>query len=130
MLRMLLDEHLSPVIVQIAAGVCPDLEIHSLQVWRDGSLRNRPDEVVLRTALDAGLTLVTYDQRTIRPLLCEMSLRGESHAGVVFLSRKTFFMNHHRVITAALADLWDHRGDADWTNRVEYLQAIALASRT
>jgi hypothetical protein len=38
-------------------------------------------------AARAGLTLVTYDQRTIPPLLVSLAEQGLSHGGVIFVNR-------------------------------------------
>ena len=67
----------------------PDIGIESLLLWRWGDLRGKADALVLATAHEAGLTLVTYDQKTIPPLLMELALREAHHSGVVFVDRNT-----------------------------------------
>jgi hypothetical protein len=45
--------------------------------------------VILTAALEEGLTLVTYDQRTIVPLLMRWRAEGRDHAGVILINRQS-----------------------------------------
>jgi predicted nuclease of predicted toxin-antitoxin system len=125
MLRLLLDEHLSPDIATHLRRHLPDLVVYSLQEWEDGAF-DRPsgdsdDALILRTAHTHGLTLVTYDQRTIRPSLKAWGEQGFTHSGVIFLSRRTVTSSNIGVIVRALTELWQQYGQAEWTDRVHYL---------
>ena len=46
------------------------------------------DDAILLAAAGANLTLVTYDQRTIVPLLVEWGLAGVDHTGVISVDNK------------------------------------------
>lgn len=69
MLMLLLDEDVSP---DVAAGLrrrVPGLVVRSMSDWQDGDFLGQEDAVCLQEASAQGLTLVTYDRRTIPPLL-------------------------------------------------------------
>jgi len=82
MLRFLLDEHISPTVCSIVRERRSEILIESLLEWRDGSLRGKDDDVVLTAAAETGYALVTYDLRTIPPLLQTWAAKGRSHQGV------------------------------------------------
>jgi predicted nuclease of predicted toxin-antitoxin system len=124
MLRLLLDEHLSPDIATHLRRHLPDLVVYSLQEWEDGAFL-QTDALILRTAHTHGLTLVTYDQRTIRPLLKAWGEQGITHGGVIFLSRRTVASSNIGVIVRALIELWQQYGQDEWTDRVHYLTVPA-----
>ena len=121
MLRLLLDEHLSPDIATHLRRHLPDLVVYSLQEWEDGAFLQTDDALILRTAHTHGLTLVTCDQRTIRPLLKAWGEQGITHGGVIFLSRRTVAPSNIGVIVRALIELWQQYGQDEWTDRVHYL---------
>lgn len=127
MLRFLLDEHLSPEICRIVQGQHPDIEMHSILTWRGGYLRAHNDEQVLAAAADAGLVLVTYDLRTIPPLLHQLAARSQNHAGVVFIDSRSCRPQDLTCIAAALVRLWHSAHDYDWTNRISFATAKADA---
>ena len=103
----------------------PDISIVSLHVWRGGVLRSQPDDVVLRAARAADLTLVTYDGRTIAPLVAEWSFRAEDHAGVIFIDSKTIYQNDIGGQVAALIAHRDTTNAWEWGNMVVYLRPVA-----
>jgi hypothetical protein len=85
MLKLLLDEHIS---TQVAKGLrrrAPSLEIHYMAEWEDGRLLGQDDHDCLREAAVQCLTLVTYDRRTIPPLLKTWAEAGRTHGGVIFV---------------------------------------------
>jgi hypothetical protein len=67
-------------------------------------------------------TLVTFDQRTIVPLLRVWGQGGVAHGGVIFLSSPTFVATDVGGIARALVRLWDDAGAHDWTDSALYLQ--------
>ena len=93
MLRLLLDEHLSPVIAQQVRSRNPRISILSLHAWEAGSYLQQGDDLLLRTAYTQQLTLVTYDQRTILPLLAAWGEAGIAHGGVIFVDTHTLLPN-------------------------------------
>jgi hypothetical protein len=67
------------------------------------------------------MTLVTYDQATIPPLLQVWGEQGISHAGVILVNRRTIAPNDFGGLIRALTRLWDRAEGLDWTNRMVYL---------
>lgn len=129
MLKLLLDEHIFPGIAEMTAKLAPALKAHSIHDWREGRLLNQPDLRILREAGEARLTLVTFDVNTIPVLLAEMAELGESHAGVIFVSIRSFAQNDYGALARALAGLWKQSRTEVWTNRVVFLQKAARPSR-
>lgn len=121
MLRLLLDEHLSPVIATQVRAHNPAIIIFSLQEWKQGAYMRAPDEEILRAAHGQDLTLVTYDQRTIWPLLKGWGEQGIAHGGVIFVNRFTLAQEDIGGIVRALLRLWELWGWQEWANQVIYL---------
>jgi hypothetical protein len=89
MLKLLLDEHISPAVARGLRKRHPSLVIHFLAEWEAGAYLGRDDATCMEHAAHAGLTLVTYDRRTIPPLLKSWSERGKDHGGVIFVDEQT-----------------------------------------
>jgi hypothetical protein len=122
MLRLLTDEHISLAVAAAARRVCADMEIMSLREWQGGHMLSASDELVLMEAHEQGLTLVTYDLRTIPPLLRAWAEQGVAHGGVVLVDDKTYHQTDVGGLARALCYLWDASRLADWTNRVVFLR--------
>jgi hypothetical protein len=89
MLRLLLDEHISP---RVATGLRRrnrGLMVYPLVEWQEGDFLGRDDSACLRAAFSQRLTLVTYDRRTIPPLLKAWAEEGRHHGGVIFVDEKS-----------------------------------------
>jgi hypothetical protein len=95
------------------------MEVLSLKEW--GYL-GESDEVILSSAYEEGLTLVTYDLRTISPLLKSWSEVGRAHGGVIFIDGKTIAPDNFGALVRALSSIWDRDARASWRNRVVYLR--------
>ena len=121
MIMFLLDEHLSPELARVAKALEAGFPVQSLHEWRSGLFVGQSDARILREALRDGAVLVTFDVNTIPALLQEMAVAEEGHAGVVFVSSKTFSQNDSAGIAAALIRLWRSNKTRDWTNRVIFL---------
>jgi|SRR4051794_15502870 hypothetical protein len=122
MLRLLLDEHLSPEIARQVRAKRSRLAIESVVTWENSLLAGAPDDLILRTACDRLWTLVTYDQATIVPLLKTWGEIGEPHGGVIFVDDRTIPSNDIGGLVRALVSVWDSEGDGDWRNAVLYLR--------
>ena len=121
MLTFLLDEQISHVVMEHIREKRPDIGIESVLLWRGGDLRGREDEVVLMAARSERFTLVTYDQKTIVPLIVQWAAEGQDHAGVVLVDEKTIAQGDIGGQVRALLRLWDRDNALDWTNVVTYL---------
>jgi hypothetical protein len=123
----LLDEHLSSEV----AGLCPARRAVALRDWRGGVLLGQSDHRLLEEAARDGLVFVTFDLATIPTLLQEMAAAGRNHAGVVFISSRSFAQNDHAAIASALNELHLAHQTDDWTNRVVFLRkpAVRLATK-
>lgn len=123
MLAFLLDEHISPEVARIVSRLRPEIAVFSIVSWERGIWRGQRDEAILRAAREAGLTLVSYDQRTIPQILCRWAEEVESHAGVVFADERAIRQNNLSEIASAIIRLWDSCSDWDWTDRIGFLDA-------
>jgi hypothetical protein len=122
MLALLLDEQISPVIAEQVKRRRPDIPIHSLAQWQDGAMLGQADDMVLQAATAAGLTLVTYDLKTIPPLLVEWGAREQAHAGVIFIDNRTLPPQEFGPLMRALIAHWDLNYGAHWQGRIDFLR--------
>jgi len=121
MLRLLLDEHLSPRIVKQFKMKWPQALIDSVLSWEGGLMAGSPDDVLLAHARLRGWTLVTYDQSTIAPLLKDWAEQSIAHGGVIFVDDRTIAQNDIGRLTISLGALWAAERNSDWTDMVVYL---------
>lgn len=122
MFRLLLDEHILPKLAEQIRAAVPGAEVESLHYWRGGRLLHQPDSRILREALEAGWTLLTFDLATIPDHLAELAQAGAAHHGVIFVSAKSFAQNDHGGLVRAIAAMWPVWSDCDWRNRTEFLR--------
>ena len=122
MLSLLLDENLSPEITAQIRSKRPEILIVSIHSWQEGRFLAQPDESILTAAGAEGITLVTYDQKTILPLLVQWGQAGTDHAGVIFIDHRSIASSNFGALIRSLTALWDSGHDADWTNAVTYLR--------
>jgi len=66
--------------------------------------------------------LVTYDRRTIPPLLKTWAEEGRHHGGVIFVDEKTISPADIGGLTRALVELRRIARRWDWTDRVCFLR--------
>ena len=121
MLHYLLDEQLSPEIARqlgLRSQPIPAVSVHE---WREGNFRGRPDSEILETAHQDRLTLVTYDLKTIVPLLREWADDGIPHHGVIFIDNRTIASSDLGTLVRALADAWRVYSKQNWVNRSLFL---------
>jgi hypothetical protein len=122
MLRLLLDEHISPRVAKGLRRSSRGIAVHSLTEWEAGNYLGQDDAACLREAANQRLTLVTYDRRTIPPLLKSWAEAGMQHGGVIFVDEKTTSPADIGGLVRALRELALATRNLDWTNRVFFLR--------
>jgi hypothetical protein len=122
MLKLLLDEHISPRVARGLRRSTPRITVHALVEWQDGSFLGQDDETCLRAAVALQLTFVTYDRRTIPPLLKSWAETGRSHGGIIFVDEKTIAPSDIGGLVKALAAVAKGSQDWDWTDRILFLR--------
>ena len=122
MLSFLLDEQISPEIAKQINSKRPEIPIFTIHTWQKGYYLGVSDEIILKAAASEQLTLITYDQRTITPILSEWGQANISHAGVIFIDYRSISPNNFGGLVRAIIWLWDNQSQGDWQNRIVYLQ--------
>ena len=123
MLKLLLDEHVSPDVAKGLRLRHSGLTVFALTEWESGAFLGQQDNLILELAATQKITLVTYDKKTIRPLLNEWAHEGKTHGGVIFIDHKTIPSGNIGGLVHALSDLLDEMHSDDWTNRSIFLDA-------
>ncbi len=122
MLKLLLDEHVSPAVADSLRRRHRSLVAICMGEWEGGALLGQTDAVCLHLAAARKLTLVTYDRRTIPPLLKSWAEEGRKHGGVIFVDEKTISPSDTGGLVRALGGLWKKTSRWDWSNRVVFLR--------
>jgi hypothetical protein len=122
MLRLLLDEHISPQVARGLRRSSRGVAIFALADWESGNFLGQDDGACLREAATQGLTLVTYDRRTIPPLLKTRTETGRQHGGVIFVDEKTISPADIGGLVRALRELIHETKAWKWTDRVCFLR--------
>jgi len=122
MLKLLLDEHISPDVANGLRRRNRAIEIRYMVEWDNGRFLGQDDHACLREAATQGLTLVTYDRRTIPLLLKTWGEEGRTHGGVIFVDEKTISPAEIGALVWALTSLAKETSKWDWTNRIYFLQ--------
>ena len=100
---LLLDEMFSDNIARLLRTKGYDV----ISVVADPALAGLPDDQVLAYAMAEGRTLVTANIKDFVPLDARYRAAGQSHAGLILVSTKTFPQNRGfpSAVTTALATL-------------------------
>ncbi len=122
MLKLLLDEHISPDVADGLRRRNRSLVIHWMAEWQGSDFLGKEDSACLLEAAKQGLTLVTYDRRTIPPLLKIWAEEGRRHGGVIFVDEKTISPANIGGLVRALIQLSKETGKWDWADRVYFLR--------
>jgi hypothetical protein len=124
MLHVLTDEHISPEVAVAARKLCRGIQITTLFQWMNGHFVSSPDGEILREAARQKMTLLSFDLRTIPPLLRTWGEQGTDHGGLIFIDEKSILQSDIGGMARALCELWKLLGDVDWTNRCFFLQQV------
>ena len=122
MLKLLLDEHISPDVARGLRRRDRTITVHAMTEWEGGNFLGQEDAACLKDATAQRLTLVTYDRRTIPPLLKGWAEAGIHYAGVIFVDDKTFAPSDIGGLVLALASLVKEAHNWDWANRICFLR--------
>ena len=122
MLKLLLDEHISPTVAKGLRRRHRSLTVHCTAEWEEGQFLGQDDSVTLEYAALKKVTLVTYDRRTIPPLLKGWAEEGRNHGGVIFIDEKTIAPADLGGQVRAISNLVRQAVRWDWTNRICFLQ--------
>lgn len=122
MLKLLLDEHISPDVAVGFRRRQRNAVILSLVEWEDSRFLGLPDDLLLKEAGAEKLTLVTYDRKTIPPLLKTWAEAGRDHAGVVFVDDRTMPSSDVGGLIHGLERLFKETSGWDWKSRVCFLR--------
>jgi hypothetical protein len=80
------------------------------------------DALCLRAAANDNLTFVTYDRRTIAPLLYSWAEEGVHHNGVILVTQKAIPQGDVSRLVSALSNLAEIATEWDWVDRTYYLR--------
>ena len=122
MLKLLLDEHISPRVVEGLRRRHRLLTVHCMAGWESGRFLGQHDSACLEHAAEQALTLVTHDRRTIPPLLKDWAEAGREHGGVIFVDEKTISPSDIGGQVRALSKLIREGANWDWINRTCFLE--------
>jgi hypothetical protein len=100
----------------------PDILVTSIHHWHEGRFKAEQDREILAAAVLERLTLVTYDQKTILPLLVQWGQAGTTHAGVIFVDDHTIAPNDFGGLVWSLIAIWDACREDSWIDRVDFLR--------
>ena len=78
-----LNRQISPEIAAQTRSNRWGIPILSLYEWLGGDFVGADDSLILHSATQEGLTLVTYDRRTIPPILVKCKSSCISHVGIL-----------------------------------------------
>jgi hypothetical protein len=122
MLKLLLDEHISPDVANGLRRRNRAIEVRYMVEWENGHFLGQEDSPCLPEAAAQGLTLVTYDRRTIPPLLKTWAEEERTHGGMVFVDEKTISPADIGGLVWALTRLARETENWDWTKRIYFLR--------
>lgn len=122
MLKLLLDEHISPAVADGLRRCDRLLVVSCMAEWEEGEFLGQQDSACLQQAAAQGLTLVTYDRRTIPPLLKAWAEEEREHGGMIFVDEKTISPSDTGGLVRALSNLSKKSANWEWTNRVCFLR--------
>src|ERR1700678_1603627 len=118
MLKLLLDEHISPDVAVSIRRRDKEIVVRGMVEWENGSFLGQEDSACLREAAVQELTLVTYDRRTIPPLLKNWAEEGRAHGGVIFVDEKTISPADIGGLVQSLGKLVKETRHLDWSSRI------------
>jgi predicted nuclease of predicted toxin-antitoxin system len=102
--KLLLDEHYPPVIAeQLRRRGFDAVAVTEYGLDNTETLRCVPDDALLRRASAEGRALVTENVRDLVQIHRRFLSRGETHAGIILISERTYSRRRHAVGRLILA---------------------------
>jgi len=93
--KLVFDSHISPAVAEGLILRCRGLQAARLRDWQQRRFLNAPAPELLAAAAHDGWTLVTYDLRTIVPLLRDWAETRQHLAGVILVDDATYPGSQH-----------------------------------
>lgn len=93
----------------------------ALAEWKDGDYRNAPDDLILAAAVSEARVLVTYDCRTVPPLLKVLAETGQHHSGVILVDEETLRSYDIGGLVRALQRAISESAGEGWEDQVLFL---------
>src|SRR5437016_4818612 len=118
-MKLLLDEHISPSVVEAVKRLNPLADIRHMTALAS---RGLPDPDLLRLARAEDVVLVTFDTNTMPRHIRDFIERGENFGGVILVSTKTIAHEDVGRLARALVHLETVAGAERWSNRVQFLK--------
>jgi hypothetical protein len=128
-IKLLLDEHISPQVARGLRRLFPRLLVFPLAEFENSRLLGCDDATCLQVAAAHQFTFVSYDRRTIPPLLKAWAEEGVSHGGIIFVDEKTIAPSDIGSLVRCLAELVRAKQKDNWTDCVCFLSRPQTISR-
>ena len=122
MLKLLLDEHISPQVARGINRISKEVSVVPTVDWEQGRFLGVGDELILEQAARQALTLVTYDRKTIPVILKLWAEIGRHHAGIIFVDEKSIPPSDFGGLIRALITVHHDQARMDWAGRVSFLR--------
>lgn len=119
-MKLILDEHLSPAIARALRDRGHDVTAIGDDTGRKGT----SDIGVLQEAVRDGRVLVAEDVADFRPLVARLAQAGDSHPGIIIVSRQALMRAGRTIgplVQALETELLRHPGEHDLTDQVTWL---------
>ncbi len=122
MLKLLLDEHISPEVAKGLRRRDSSLVVYAMVDWEGGNFLGQEDSVCLTEAAAQRLILSPTTEERFRP--CSRAGRKEvgGYCGVIFVDEKTISPADIGGLIRGLRQLIKETRHLDWTNGVRFLR--------
>jgi hypothetical protein len=121
MLKLLLNEEISPSVARILRRGGSEIQVAALVEWEDGNFVGKDTADLLREAADQEWTLVTYDRLKVPPTLKAWAEEECLHGGVIFVDEEVFPPAETGALIAALNRVCREAANWEWTNSALWL---------
>ena len=120
MIRLIADANLSHRFVEACLRLDRKFPIIHIADWMDGKHRISKDPVLLPVLREYGLTIVTFDRKSMAMHAGELTRASGGHAGVILFRRIVSQIDYGKQ-SRLLVEFWNEAKDWGWSDRIEYL---------